>query len=63
MNKLSAKYIEIDGLSLNSRIKNMEQDIKNLEDDFIEILLVEGDAVAVSKPIDVESYLESSYKL
>jgi hypothetical protein len=62
--KLSAKYIDIDGLSLDSRLLALENNLQALRSDFLDAILLESDAVAVSGlVIDAETYLENSYKL
>jgi hypothetical protein len=62
--KLSAKYIDIDGLSLDSRLLALENNLQALRSDFLDAILLESDAVAVSGLVtDAETYLENSYKL
>lgn len=64
MQKLSAKYIDIEGLSLDSRLLALEHNLQELRSDFLDAILLESEAVAVSGPIiDAETYLENSYKL
>jgi len=63
MNRLSSRYIDIDGLSLDSRLIALEHNLEQLKNDVIESILLNDSNVAVSKPIEPESYLENSYKL